>query len=345
MGRNLEVALPPHVHKVKARGKYYYYYAPHRFTDKAAKPQRIFGEPSDPDWWAQYHSLSSTPAPKINENSFNVLISAWQQSPEWRNMASSTQTEWTRHCRRISEVWGGLEVRGIEPMHVLALRDKFADKPANANNLMRCLSAMLSWSVPRAYRKDNPCREIKRLPIGDGYEPWPWEIVDRAWNELRRDLLFASVLALYTGQRQSDVLAMRRNAIQGDLINVVQEKTGKELLIPIHRDLRPFLASMDHSALTLCTTLSGKPWKRAKDGRFSGFKSAWRDHAPRFLKDGGYVFHGLRKTAVVTLLEVGCTDAEVSAITGQSRRMIVHYAKRVAQEKLARAAMGKWERD
>jgi hypothetical protein len=55
------------------------------------------------------------------------------------------------------------------------------------------------------------------------------------------------------------------------------------------------------------------------------------------------VFHGLRKSAVVMLLEAGCTDAEVAAITGQSREMIVHYSVMVNQRKLARAAILKWQ--
>jgi hypothetical protein len=42
----------------------------------------------------------------------------------------------------------------------------------------------------------------------------------------------------------------------------------------------------------------------------------------------GLVFHGLRKSAVVFLLETGCTDAEVSAITGQSRQMAEHYRRK-----------------
>jgi len=57
----------------------------------------------------------------------------------------------------------------------------------------------------------------------------------------------------------------------------------------------------------------------------------------------GLVFHGLRKSAVVFLLEAGCTDAEVSAITGQSRQMVEHYAREVNQNKLAAAAVLKWE--
>ena len=56
------------------------------------------------------------------------------------------------------------------------------------------------------------------------------------------------------------------------------------------------------------------------------------------------VFHGLRKSAVVMLLEAGCTDAEVAAITGQSRDMVAHYSLMVNQKKLAAAAILKWEK-
>ena len=37
------------------------------------------------------------------------------------------------------------------------------------------------------------------------------------------------------------------------------------------------------------------------------------------------VFHGLRKPAVVFLLEAHCSDAETAAITSQSRDMVEHY--------------------
>ena len=56
------------------------------------------------------------------------------------------------------------------------------------------------------------------------------------------------------------------------------------------------------------------------------------------IKAAGLVFHGLRKSAVVMLLEVGCTTAEVQAITGQSMQMVEHYAKQVSQKKLAASA-------
>lgn len=77
---------------------------------------------------------------------------------------------------------------------------------------------MMSWSVPRRWRTDNPCREIKPLRTDtDGWAPWPWETIEAAEKELvengRVDIWCAIALALYTGQRQADCLSMRWSAI------------------------------------------------------------------------------------------------------------------------------------
>lgn len=233
--------------------------------------------------------------------------------------------------------WGDLEVKGIEPKHVLALRDRFGDTPASANNLLRCLSSMFAWSVPRGWRPDNPCREVKPLKGGEGYAPWPREIIDSARDELRKDLWWSVALALYTGQRLSDVLAMRWDHILDGRISVVQEKTKKRLLIPIHKDLKAILEKIPKRAVTILTSSEGTPWR-------GGFQAVWRKHRPKKVAKTGLVFHGLRKSAVVTLLEAGCTTAMVQAVTGQSLQMVEHYAKGVNQTKLADAAILAWER-
>ena len=83
------------------------------------------------------------------------------------------------------------------------------------------------------------------------------------------------------------------------------------------------------------------PWTR------NGFKASWSDELNRpvmvELRRRRLVFHGLRKSAVVFLLEAGCSDAETASITGQSRDMVEHYAKQVNQRRLAAAAILKWE--
>ena len=57
----------------------------------------------------------------------------------------------------------------------------------------------------------------------------------------------------------------------------------------------------------------------------------------------GYPFHGLRKNATQALFEVGCSEKQVSAITGHTTpEMLAHYAKKANQKKLAKQAMRQW---
>lgn len=329
--------LPPHVRLVRNRlGREYFYFQRHRGTDKAEKPVRLPDDPRTTEFWTEYAKLLDLPPVPVNSNSFAELIKAWHASPEWTQMSEKTRYEWKRYSERIKDSWGDLEVAGIMPKNVLALRDLYAGTPAAANNLLRCLSSMLAWSVPRGYRTDNPCREIKPLKGGDGYEPWPWSAIEKTREVLRDDLWWAVGLALYSGQRQGDTLAARWDHIVDNRLLVRQEKTRKFLAIPIHRDLKAILDTIPRRAVTILTSTDGRPWTK------DGFKTSWGKHKPEVTK--GLVFHGLRKSAVVTLLEAGCTDAEVAAITGQSREMIEHYARMVNQGRLAAAAILKWEK-
>jgi integrase len=330
--------LPPFVVKIrKPNGRLYYYLQRHRGTTNAEGRARL-PDIEAHDFWQEYALLSGVPIPKANANAISALVSAWQASPEWRGMAAKTRKEWERYSRRIAEVLGEFDVRIIKPKHVIALRDKYADTPAAANNLVRCLSAMMRWGVLRDWREDNPCREVPMLDGEQPYEPWPWHVIDAAKIELearRPDLWWAIALALYTGQRQSDVLPMRWDAIQSGMIAVRQEKTDKRLAIPLHRDLKTVLDTIPKRAVTILTSSDGVPWR-------TGFRSSWKKYGPAAAN--GYVFHGLRKSAVVTLLECGASTAETSAITGQSLQMVEHYAKGVNQSRMAVTAMGLWER-
>jgi integrase len=148
-------------------------------------------------------------------------------------------------------------------------------------------------------------------------------------------------LALYSGQRQGDVLKMRWTDMRNGLIAVEQMKTGKKLWIPMHVDLKDVLADVARKGETILTNSRGEAWTA------DGFRTAWHKQCAandlKLLREQKCVFHGLRKSAVVMLLEAGCTDAEVSAITGQTREMVVHYARAVNQKRLAAAAILKWE--
>jgi integrase len=168
-------------------------------------------------------------------------------------------------------------------------------------------------------------------------QPWPDSLLEDALNS--DDELFrrAVALALYTGQRPGDVCEMTWGAIKGDEIEVRQQKTGHRLAIEIHPDLKAILASTPRSDRHLFI-LSNRRGDRLTSGTFLTW--CWDFSRERGMNRTP---HGLRKNATEALFEVGCSAAEVAAITGhRSLKMIEHYGKRRDQAKLGRVAMGKW---
>jgi hypothetical protein len=105
--------------------------------------------------------------------------------------------------------------------------------------------------------------------------------------------------------------------------------------------LREILAEIPRTSTHILTSALNRPWKKF------GFSTAWQrtlggeDLAA--IRVAGLVFHGLRKSAPVKLAEAGCTDAEIAAITGQTRQMVEHYTRGVDQKRLTLAAIRKWE--
>jgi integrase len=349
------------------RGRTRYAYFPFRGTIRAGKRTLLPGHPygedyaPNPDWWEAYRRAAEPESISHRPGTFGALIAAYKASPEWKQRSPRTIKEAERHLAYVAAKWGTLPVDGVEPKHVISLRDTRADTPADANNLIRTLSALMGWASLRGWRGDNPCTRIPKLKIGEGWSPWSWEAIDHFRGTASPRMWQAAALALYTGQRLSDVLAMRWLDIDQGLISVVQGKTGKKLWIPIHKQLQALLDDLKAASeiaragqadkgkvvdlspgeRTVLSNSRGQPWT------VDGFKASWaaelnRD-AMKTFRQQRLVFHGLRKSAVVFLLEAGCTDAETAAITGQSRDMVEHYAKQVNQRRLAAAAILKWE--
>jgi integrase len=123
------------------------------------------------------------------------------------------------------------------------------------------------------------------------------------------------MLALWTGQREGDLLRLPWSGYDGAHIRLRQSKTGIRVVIPVGGPLK---AALDAAAKTkqnplILTNSEGKPWTA------DGFRSSWRI-ACATIGIVGVTFHDLRGTAVTRLALAGCTEAEIATITGHSLR-------------------------
>ena len=240
----------------------------------------------------------------------------------------------------MSEVWGNLHVASLRPKHVIQLRDEWAETPVAANHLLSVLKTLINWGIPREFSETNPCVFVPKLETDEGgARPWPlwaYELIDdHASTGLHR----AVWLARYSGQRQGDVIRMAPGHLEDAGINVVQQKTGKKLWVPLHCDLRAELGTWDGSPYV--RTPNGAPYTPER------FRAAWtrlmNDTPAGRIRKEGLTFHGLRASSVEKLREAGCGTREIEAITGMSSAMITRYSRFSDQKRLAKAAVRRLE--
>jgi integrase len=123
--------------------------------------------------------------------------------------------------------------------------------------------------------------------------------------------------------------------IRDGALHVKQEKTGVELIIPVHPTLAAVIGAAPRDHLSFVTTRLGGPFQG------STFSRWFRDQCDRAGLPQCSA-HGLRKAAARRLAEAGCTAHEIGAITGHaSLAELVRYTRTADQRRLAEAAMTK----
>lgn len=275
---------------------------------------------------------------RIQVGSLGALIQEYRRSPEFAQLRPNTKKIYMRAIGKMSPIYD-VQIVEFKRRHAIGIRDKYAHKPALANQMVAMFSTLMRFAVDREYREHNPAQRVEYLPMGE-HRRWQDREIDLALERLPERFRRAVLLALYTGQRQGDVLAMKWSDYDGQGIQVTQEKTGAKLWVPCHGALRAELESWkkDRPAITIISTAYGRPFMT---GAFAtAFTAAMRKH----VGVKGLRFHGLRKTAAAKLAEAGCSTHEIAAITGhKSLAMLSLYTREAEQKTRAMAAVIKLE--
>ncbi len=256
-------------------------------------------------------------------------------------LAEATRDQYERHLDDIDAVWGNDPVASLTPVDVQKSIDAFKDTPSAGRVFRSVLSRLCSWGIPRGYGTSNPVEHTETLEDGGTYDPWsPWAF-EHFFQNARIGLHLPVYSGLFTGQRLSDVIKMRRPLEGVSEMPLVAQKTSELVPVQIHSEYRAIIRAQKSEHEMLHLREDGQPWT------YEGFKTAWQRemNKPAFarFRTERVVFHGTRKNAVNNLLEVGCSEARVAAIVNMSPAMVHHYSKKVSQFRLARAAMEQFE--
>lgn len=202
------------------------------------------------------------------------------------------------------------------------------------------LARILSWAHGRGLVSANPCEKGGRLYRGSRAENVWTDAEEQAFlRSAPAHLHLPLILALWTGQRQGDLLRMTWQQYDGQVIRLQQSKTGMRVVIPVGAPLRAALDAQKGRVGQILLNSSGEPWTA------DGFRSSWRK-ACAAAGISGLTFNDLRGTAVTRLAQASAPVPEIATITGHSLRDVYaildsHYLNR--DPRMAEEAIRKLE--
>ena len=148
----------------------------------------------------------------------------------------------------------------------------------------------------------------------------------------RERLAFA--LLLYTGQRVGDVVKLKRSDISDGMIQLVQQKTGVPLSIPIHPALERAIRMGPTKGLYLVGDQNGRPIAAASLTRLIKRAVAIAELPDRCKP------HGLRKAILRRLAEHGATAKQIAAVSGhKTLGEVERYTRAADQVVMSKAAL------
>jgi len=274
------------------------------------------------------------------------ILQSYQASPDFQDLADSTRRSYVPLIRRIEKAFRDFPLSALTDRRTrgvfMAWRDRIAVESGRrqADYAWAVLARVLSWGVDRGLIAANPCERGGRL--------YRASRSDKIWTEADETAFLAKapkhlrlplILALWTGQRQGDLLRLPWSAYDGSHIRLRQGKTGARIVIPVGAPLKAALDTTPRRSTLILTSTDNRPWTS------DGFRSSWRK-ACAAAGVTGVTFHDLRGTAVTRLAIAGCTEPEIASITGHSLRDVgaildAHYLHR--DPELAGKAIAKLE--
>jgi hypothetical protein len=132
------------VHRVRSRGRTYYYYQPGRGTARAAERIKIFRDPfaligaaeNERFWRELNHAVSQTVV--YPHGSIKVLIDFYRDDDAFKSLSPRIQEVYGLHLDRFAkpDAWGLLPAKQLTSPAVKKARDGLADTPGMANQML-----------------------------------------------------------------------------------------------------------------------------------------------------------------------------------------------------------------
>lgn len=303
------------------------------------------GQPGSPEFIDSYNQAVAQKV-KPPTGVLLAVTQGYQASADFQQLAARTRADYVAKIKLIESKFGDFPLSALTDRRTrgefMAWRDSLAvTSRRQADYAWTVLARVLSWALNRGLVAANPCEKGGRIYHGSRADK-VWTADDEAafLKSAPAHLHLPLLLALWTGQRQGDLLRLPWSAYDGTHIRLRQSKTGARVSIPVGAPLKAALDRATKHGPLILTSTDKRPWTA------DGFRASW-GKAQRKAGIVGVTFNDLRGTAVTRLAIAGCTEAEIGTITGHALRDVrsildSHYLHR--DPALAESAIRKLER-
>jgi integrase len=335
--------LPPHVERNHVKGHTYL-----SFRRGKGPRVRLPNDPTSEEFMAAYQAaLLGQSAPVRNgflratPGTIAALVASYMKSGEYIGLRDTSKTGYVSRLEMLRAEHGHRTVAGLSRERIITgILQPYSDRPGAALDILKKLRILIRHAINIGWLKHDPSLGIKRPKI-QRIRSWTEEEIEafrKKWSLGTKQRL-AFELFLNTGQRRSDVVRMAWSHITPDnKITIAQQKTGRRLLMPLHRDLLTTLAAAKREHVSIITTTYGRPFT------VDGFSQWMRDA----ITDAGLPLdcqpHGLRKATGRRLAEAGATAKMIMSILGHTTLAEAErYTEEADQAGLAEDAVSKLE--
>ncbi len=289
--------------------------------------EAVFGTPEFREEFDLLHAGEAGGRRAASAPTLTKLLDSYQDSQKFKGRAQRTRQDYSEILNTLRLKFGDVPIaslneRGIRAT-VLDWRDEYGEDSARqADYHLAVLNIAVNWALDREWS------ELDRNPFAKAGKLYNADRSDKTWSaeQIRRLLAVAPVhvalpflLALYTGQRQGDLLALCWKQYDGTRINLRQSKTKRHVSVKL---AGPAKAALDAARAALpapptgedhilVTARGGDAWTEY------GFRNSWA----KVKAEAGIVgrtFHDLRGTAATLYAMAGATVVEIATMTGHS---------------------------
>lgn len=247
------------------------------------------------------------------------LIDQYRESADYQKLKPSTRRDYERimgvlrHEYKTMPV-GAIEAKGARRMF-LAWRDSMRERPRSADMHISVLARIFSWAHDREIIVRNPLTRVGNLHSGSRKDSI-WQPTQLASVLKNAPAHIADVvkIALWTMQRQGDILTMPTMAYADGRLWITQAKTGARVSIQPAEEIIPILerAKAENRQRILQNSFK-QHW--TSDGFRASFRKVLSD-----LKITGVRFHDLRGTGITYAHAHGMDIEQIADISGHSKK-------------------------